>query len=62
MRTILKTLSWRVIGSTSTFLISYLITGQAFIATSIAIMQMIVNTILYYIHEVVWNKVTWGKD
>ena len=60
MRTILKTLSWRVIGSTSTFLISYLITGQAFIATSIAIMQMIVNTVLYYLHELVWNRVKKG--
>jgi len=57
---ILKTLTWRIIGSTSTFLISYIITGQAFIATSIAIMQMVVNTILYYIHELVWNKVKKG--
>ena len=62
MRTILKTLSWRVIGSASTFLISYIVTGQLMLATGIAITQMIVNTILYYIHEVVWNKVTWGKD
>jgi uncharacterized membrane protein len=61
MRTILKTLSWRVIGSSSTFLISYLITGQAFIATSIAIMQMVVNTVLYYIHEVIWNRVKKGQ-
>jgi len=61
MRTILKTLSWRVIGSSSTFLISYLITGQAFIATSIAITQMIVNTVLYYIHELLWNKVKKGQ-
>jgi uncharacterized membrane protein len=57
MTVILKTLTWRIIGSSSTFLISYLITGQAFIATSIAVIQMVVNTVLYYIHELVWNKV-----
>ena len=56
MRTVWKTLSWRFIGSSSTFLISYLITGQAFIATSIAVLQMIVNTILYYLHELAWNR------
>jgi uncharacterized membrane protein len=60
MIVILKTLTWRIIGSSSTFLISYIITGQAFIATSIAIMQMVVNTVLYYIHELVWNKIKKG--
>jgi uncharacterized membrane protein len=60
MTVIMKTLTWRIIGSSSTFLISYLITGQVFIATSIAIMQMVVNTVLYYIHELVWNKVKKG--
>jgi uncharacterized membrane protein len=62
MRIILKTLSWRVIGSTSTFLISYIVTGQLFLATGIAIAQMIVNTVLYYVHEIVWNKIQWRKN
>jgi uncharacterized membrane protein len=60
MRLILKTLSWRVIGSASTFLISYIVTGQLVLATGIAIAQMIVNTVLYYIHEIVWNKIKLG--
>jgi uncharacterized membrane protein len=57
MRAVWKTLTWRVVGSTSTFLISYIVTGQAFIATSIAVAQMIANTILYYIHERIWDRV-----
>ena len=61
MRTLVKTLSWRIIGSASTFLISYIVTGQLVIATGIAIAQMIVNTILYYIHEICWNKISWGN-
>jgi uncharacterized membrane protein len=56
MKLVWKTLSWRVVGSSSTFLISYMITGQAFLATSIAVIQMIVNTILYYVHERVWLR------
>ena len=60
MRTLVKTLSWRIIGSASTFLISYIVTGQLVIATGIAIAQMIVNTVLYYIHEIVWNKIKLG--
>ena len=61
MTVILKTLTWRIIGSSSTFLISYIVTGQAFIATSIAVAQMIVNTTLYYIHELVWDKIKKGQ-
>jgi uncharacterized membrane protein len=57
MRAVWKTLTWRLVGSTSTFLISYLVTGQMFIATSIAVAQMIANTILYYIHERIWDRV-----
>jgi uncharacterized membrane protein len=56
MRAIWKTLTWRLVGSTSTFLISYVVTGQMFIATSIAVAQMIANTILYYIHERAWDR------
>ena len=62
MRTLIKTLSWRIIGSTATFLISYIVTGQLVVATGIAVAQMIVNTVLYYIHEIVWNKIKWGNS
>lgn len=62
MRTLVKTLTWRVVGSSSTFLISYIITGQLVIATGIAVMQMMANTILYYLHEVVWNSIKWRKE
>lgn len=58
MRILWKTLTWRLVGSTSTFLISYAITGQAVLSTSIAVVQMIANTVLYYIHELAWNKFT----
>jgi uncharacterized membrane protein len=56
-RTWLKTLTWRAVGSTSTFLISYLITGMVVVSSTIAIVQVIANTVLYYIHETIWNRV-----
>lgn len=61
MRTLVKTITWRVIGSSATFIIAYTITGQIVASSSIAIAQMIVNTVLYYIHEIFWNKVSWRK-
>lgn len=57
MRTLIKTLTWRVVGSTSTFLIAYVVTGQLVISSGIAVAQMIINTVLYYIHEIIWNRI-----
>jgi uncharacterized membrane protein len=53
---IIKTVTWRILGSTSTFLIAWLVTGSWFTSTSIMILQMIANTILYYIHERLWAQ------
>lgn len=62
LRSICKTISWRLTGSVSTFLITFLILGNLSIAGSIAIIQIIVNTILYYVHERIWNRVTFGRQ
>jgi uncharacterized membrane protein len=62
VRSIVKTVSWRLTGTASTFLISYLVLGSFAVASAIASTQLIINTILYFIHERVWNKITWGKE
>jgi uncharacterized membrane protein len=61
-RSLVKTISWRVTGSSATFLIAYAMTGNFAIAGVIGLAQMVTNTILYYIHERVWNKIKWGKN
>jgi uncharacterized membrane protein len=61
-RSIVKTLSWRVTGSGATFLIVWIFTGSLVLAGPIAIIQLISNTILYYIHERFWNNIKWGRD
>jgi len=60
-RSLVKTISWRLTGSFSTFLISFIILGNFTIAGSIAVIQIIANTTLYYIHERFWDRITWGK-
>ena len=61
-RSIVKTISWRLTGSSATFLIAFLLTGNFAIAGVIGVTQMITNTILYYFHERIWNKVSWGQQ
>jgi uncharacterized membrane protein len=60
-RSIVKTISWRITGSGATFLISYIVSGNFTIASSIALLQITANTILYYGHERLWNKIQWGQ-
>jgi len=61
-RSLIKTISWRITGSGATFGIGYLISGNFLVAGSIASIQLLTNTILYFVHERVWNKITWGQQ
>jgi uncharacterized membrane protein len=56
LRSVLKALSWRVIGTLDTLLVSYILTGKIVIATSIASVDFITKLVLYFFHERIWNK------
>ena len=61
-RSLVKTVSWRLTGSGATFLISYLIAGDFAVAGTIAVIQLTSNTLLYFVHERIWNKIGWGRQ
>lgn len=62
VRSVVKALSWRATGSFATFIIAWLIGGDITVAGSIAVIQIVANTMLYYFHERIWNAVSWGRD
>ena len=59
-RSLAKTLSWRVIATTDTFLIGFLITNSFVWAGSIAGLEVATKTGLYYLHERTWARIGWG--
>lgn len=61
IRSVAKAISWRVIGTLDTLLISYILTGEVAIAASIASIDFITKMFLYFFHERLWNKISWGK-
>jgi uncharacterized membrane protein len=61
IRSVGKAISWRITGSFATFLIAWAIGGNVGVAGTIAVIQAIANTLLYYLHERIWNMVGWGK-
>ena len=60
-RSALKAITWRVIGTVDTFVISWAITKEPVTAGAIASFEVFTKTILYYFHERGWNKVKWGR-
>ncbi|MFK5973034.1 MAG: DUF2061 domain-containing protein [Flavobacteriaceae bacterium] len=61
IRSIAKAVSWRVIGTLDTLLISYLLTAEVALAASIASIDFVTKMFLYFFHERIWNKIGWGK-
>lgn len=60
-RTISKSVTWRILISINNFVIPYLITGSWKAAAAFFTIATITNIIIYYTHERLWNKVSWGK-
>lgn len=59
-RSLAKAISWRITGSIDTFVISFILTGHAMLAGSIAGTELITKILLYYFHERVWAVIPWG--
>ena len=57
IRSLAKAISWRIIASTDTFLISWLITGYLTLATTIAGVEAVTKFVLYYFHERAWLRI-----
>ena len=60
-RSLLKAITWRVVGSLDTFSLSFIITGSVRNAASIATVEVLTKIALYYLHERVWRRVAWGR-
>jgi uncharacterized membrane protein len=61
MRSIVKSISWRAIGTLDTIAISWFVTGTLALALSIGAVELVSKMALYFFHERVWNLIKWGK-
>ena len=60
-RSLAKTISWRIIGTLDTLLLSWIITGEASLAFTIASVEFASKMILYFSHKRTWNNIKWSK-
>lgn len=57
---VVKTISWRTVGTLDTIIVSYFVTGNLVMAASIGSIEVITKMILYYFHERAWNRLKFG--
>ena len=53
-RSVLKSLTWRVVATTTTFLAAYWVTEDVDWAIKIGVLEFITKTVTYYLHERMW--------
>jgi uncharacterized membrane protein len=61
-RHILKSITWRLVGTIDTIILSWVITGNLEIGLKIGGVEVITKMILYYFHERLWfNYIKLGR-
>ena len=74
MRSLVKTVTWRIIATTDTFLLTFLSAtymgedlGITFdqatgLAATVAGLELVTKLALYYLHERGWARLNWGIE
>ncbi len=73
-RSLAKTLTWRIIATTDTFILT-LVSATWFsdelgigsseavaLAGTVAALEVVTKMVLYYLHERGWSSLDWGQD
>ena len=55
-RHLLKTITWRIVGTIDTMILGWLVTGNLKIGLAIGGFEDLTKMVLYFLHERVWYK------
>jgi len=56
-----KVITWRILVTITNFLGGWLASGNPWVGLGVVSFALVVNSILYFFHERIWNRVEWGK-
>jgi uncharacterized membrane protein len=60
-RSMVKTISYRLVILILDFASIYLFTGQIKVALGFMIVSNVYTTLAYFFHERIWDRIKWGK-
>ncbi len=61
-RSLLKTISWRIVGTLDTMVLGWVITGSPLVGLKIGGLELVTKFVLYYFHERLWIRNKYGID
>ena len=59
-RSLIKAISWRIVGTLDTMCLVWLITGSPLVGLKIGALELATKFVFYYIHERIWVKIKFG--
>ncbi|MFQ5953112.1 MAG: DUF2061 domain-containing protein [Candidatus Omnitrophota bacterium] len=60
-RSLAKSAVWRIVSIVVLATVAYIITGDVKATTGITLIFQVILAILYYAHERIWSRISWGK-
>lgn len=61
VRSVAKTMSWRIVATSTTILLVFLFTRDFVISASVGSLEVLAKIVIYYVHERIWNMSDFGK-
>ena len=62
LRSLFKTISWRIVGTLDTMFLGWIITGSPLIGLKIGALELFTKMVLYYLHERLWLQSKYGTQ
>jgi uncharacterized membrane protein len=60
-RSIVKAISYRILGSATTGLIFYILTGKGGLSVGAGILDVVLKIGVYFVHERIWDRIQYGR-
>ena len=61
MRSLGKVVTWRILVTITNFVGGYISSGSWKVGLGVAGFALVINSVLYYFHERIWNRINAGK-
>lgn len=62
VRSLAKTISWRIVATSTTILLVFLFTGNLVISASVGSLELLAKIVIYYVHERIWDMSNFGRE
>ena len=59
-RHLLKTVTWRIVGTLDTMFLAWIISGNPMVGLKVGFAEVLTKMFLYYLHERTWYKINFG--